>query len=164
MALCADAAIGNVQEKAMKLHNGSNSEMVTFEFNTCRQHTKRNAFPLTHRRVFTGAVLVFHRLCVHPDGPALCGRAGAGSGLLLRGETYNCSCEYVALLLTLCCFLIYGVIYLLFLPASCEDIRLCILVLTYGLLWHLLCVGLDQALWRSGRSDRSEQLLLLSKL
>lgn len=28
MALCADAAIGNVQEKAMKLHNGSNSEMV----------------------------------------------------------------------------------------------------------------------------------------
>ncbi|XP_028425338.1 adenosine 3'-phospho 5'-phosphosulfate transporter 2 isoform X3 [Perca flavescens] len=27
MALCADAAIGNVQEKAMKLHNGSNSEM-----------------------------------------------------------------------------------------------------------------------------------------
>ncbi|OXB63394.1 hypothetical protein ASZ78_004835, partial [Callipepla squamata] len=29
LALCADAAIGNVQEKAMKLHNGSNSEMVT---------------------------------------------------------------------------------------------------------------------------------------
>lgn len=29
MALCADAAIGNVQEKAMKLHNGSNSEMVS---------------------------------------------------------------------------------------------------------------------------------------
>lgn len=28
LALCADAAIGNVQEKAMKLHNGSNSEMV----------------------------------------------------------------------------------------------------------------------------------------
>lgn len=28
MALCADAAIGNVQEKAMKLHNGTNSEMV----------------------------------------------------------------------------------------------------------------------------------------
>ncbi|KAA8580906.1 hypothetical protein FQN60_013864 [Etheostoma spectabile] len=27
LALCADAAIGNVQEKAMKLHNGSNSEM-----------------------------------------------------------------------------------------------------------------------------------------
>uniref|UniRef100_A0A8C8CIE9 Adenosine 3'-phospho 5'-phosphosulfate transporter 2 n=1 Tax=Oncorhynchus tshawytscha TaxID=74940 RepID=A0A8C8CIE9_ONCTS len=28
LALCADAAIGNVQEKAMKLHNGSSSEMV----------------------------------------------------------------------------------------------------------------------------------------
>lgn len=28
LALCADAAIGNVQEKAMKLHGGSNSEMV----------------------------------------------------------------------------------------------------------------------------------------
>lgn len=28
MALCADAAIGNVQEKAMKIHNGSNTEMV----------------------------------------------------------------------------------------------------------------------------------------
>uniref|UniRef100_A0A8C1HMF7 Adenosine 3'-phospho 5'-phosphosulfate transporter 2 n=1 Tax=Cyprinus carpio carpio TaxID=630221 RepID=A0A8C1HMF7_CYPCA len=27
LALCADAAIGNVQEKAMKLHNGTNSEM-----------------------------------------------------------------------------------------------------------------------------------------
>ncbi|KAJ7395818.1 hypothetical protein BTVI_151141 [Pitangus sulphuratus] len=27
LALCADAVIGNVQEKAMKLHNGSNSEM-----------------------------------------------------------------------------------------------------------------------------------------
>lgn len=28
LALCADAVIGNVQEKAMKLHNASNSEMV----------------------------------------------------------------------------------------------------------------------------------------
>ncbi|EPY83811.1 hypothetical protein CB1_000526021 [Camelus ferus] len=27
LALCADAVIGNVQEKAMKLHNASNSEM-----------------------------------------------------------------------------------------------------------------------------------------
>lgn len=33
LALCADAAIGNVQEKAMKLHNGSNSEMVTVTVN-----------------------------------------------------------------------------------------------------------------------------------
>lgn len=32
LALCADAAIGNVQEKAMKLHNGSNSEMVDFQY------------------------------------------------------------------------------------------------------------------------------------
>lgn len=28
MALCADAAIGNVQEKAMKGYNGTNLEMV----------------------------------------------------------------------------------------------------------------------------------------
>ncbi|XP_023661406.1 adenosine 3'-phospho 5'-phosphosulfate transporter 2 isoform X2 [Paramormyrops kingsleyae] len=32
LALCADAAIGNVQEKAMKLHNGSNSEMVLYSY------------------------------------------------------------------------------------------------------------------------------------
>ncbi|XP_043544525.1 adenosine 3'-phospho 5'-phosphosulfate transporter 2 isoform X1 [Chiloscyllium plagiosum] len=32
MALCADAVIGNVQEKAMKLHNGSNSEMVLYSY------------------------------------------------------------------------------------------------------------------------------------
>ncbi|CAM4721450.1 hypothetical protein PO909_016862 [Leuciscus waleckii] len=32
MALCADAAIGNVQEKAMKLHNGTNSEMVLYSY------------------------------------------------------------------------------------------------------------------------------------
>ncbi|XP_040288845.1 adenosine 3'-phospho 5'-phosphosulfate transporter 2 isoform X1 [Bufo bufo] len=31
-ALCADAVIGNVQEKAMKLHNGSNSEMVLYSY------------------------------------------------------------------------------------------------------------------------------------
>ncbi|XP_034285010.2 adenosine 3'-phospho 5'-phosphosulfate transporter 2 isoform X2 [Pantherophis guttatus] len=32
LALCADAIIGNVQEKAMKLHSGSNSEMVSCTF------------------------------------------------------------------------------------------------------------------------------------
>nr|XP_033790601.1 adenosine 3'-phospho 5'-phosphosulfate transporter 2 [Geotrypetes seraphini]XP_033790602.1 adenosine 3'-phospho 5'-phosphosulfate transporter 2 [Geotrypetes seraphini]XP_033790603.1 adenosine 3'-phospho 5'-phosphosulfate transporter 2 [Geotrypetes seraphini] len=32
MALCADAVIGNVQEKAMKLYNGSNSEMVLYSY------------------------------------------------------------------------------------------------------------------------------------
>uniref|UniRef100_A0A672MV69 Adenosine 3'-phospho 5'-phosphosulfate transporter 2 n=1 Tax=Sinocyclocheilus grahami TaxID=75366 RepID=A0A672MV69_SINGR len=32
LALCADAAIGNVQEKAMKLHNGTNSEMVLYSY------------------------------------------------------------------------------------------------------------------------------------
>ncbi|XP_017602401.1 PREDICTED: adenosine 3'-phospho 5'-phosphosulfate transporter 2 isoform X2 [Corvus brachyrhynchos] len=32
LALCADAVIGNVQEKAMKLHNGSNSEMVLYSY------------------------------------------------------------------------------------------------------------------------------------
>ncbi|XP_014015204.1 adenosine 3'-phospho 5'-phosphosulfate transporter 2 isoform X1 [Salmo salar] len=32
LALCADAAIGNVQEKAMKLHNGSSSEMVLYSY------------------------------------------------------------------------------------------------------------------------------------
>lgn len=45
LALCADAAIGNVQEKAMKLHNGSNSEMVLHlstkkkKSAICSQHT-----------------------------------------------------------------------------------------------------------------------------
>ncbi|ETE70687.1 Adenosine 3'-phospho 5'-phosphosulfate transporter 2, partial [Ophiophagus hannah] len=32
LALCADAVIGNVQEKAMKLHSGSNSEMVLYSY------------------------------------------------------------------------------------------------------------------------------------
>ncbi|XP_069469586.1 adenosine 3'-phospho 5'-phosphosulfate transporter 2 isoform X2 [Ambystoma mexicanum] len=32
LALCADAVIGNVQEKAMKLHNGTNSEMVLYSY------------------------------------------------------------------------------------------------------------------------------------
>ncbi|XP_006005162.1 adenosine 3'-phospho 5'-phosphosulfate transporter 2 isoform X1 [Latimeria chalumnae] len=32
LALCADAAIGNVQEKAMRLHNGSNSEVVLYSY------------------------------------------------------------------------------------------------------------------------------------
>lgn len=40
LALCADAAIGNVQEKAMKLHNGSNSEMVLHLSTT--KKTKKN--------------------------------------------------------------------------------------------------------------------------
>ncbi|XP_004596566.2 adenosine 3'-phospho 5'-phosphosulfate transporter 2 isoform X2 [Ochotona princeps] len=32
LALCADAVIGNVQEKAMKLHHASNSEMVLYSY------------------------------------------------------------------------------------------------------------------------------------
>ncbi|XP_077365679.1 adenosine 3'-phospho 5'-phosphosulfate transporter 2 [Festucalex cinctus] len=32
LALCADAVIGNVQEKAMKHHNASNSEMVLYSY------------------------------------------------------------------------------------------------------------------------------------
>ncbi|XP_074641762.1 adenosine 3'-phospho 5'-phosphosulfate transporter 2-like isoform X2 [Tubulanus polymorphus] len=32
LALCADAVIGNVQEKAMKLHGSSNSEMVLYSY------------------------------------------------------------------------------------------------------------------------------------
>ncbi|XP_019731127.1 adenosine 3'-phospho 5'-phosphosulfate transporter 2 isoform X1 [Hippocampus comes] len=32
LALCADAAIGNVQEKAMKRHHASNSEMVLYSY------------------------------------------------------------------------------------------------------------------------------------
>ncbi|XP_051826673.1 adenosine 3'-phospho 5'-phosphosulfate transporter 2 isoform X1 [Antechinus flavipes] len=32
LALCADAVIGNVQEKAMKMHNASNSEMVLYSY------------------------------------------------------------------------------------------------------------------------------------
>ncbi|NXU05399.1 S35B3 protein, partial [Buphagus erythrorhynchus] len=38
LALCADAVIGNVQEKAMKLHNGSNSEMVNTTFTILKEH------------------------------------------------------------------------------------------------------------------------------
>lgn len=38
LALCADAVIGNVQEKAMKLHNGSNSEMVNTTFAVLKEH------------------------------------------------------------------------------------------------------------------------------
>lgn len=38
LALCADAVIGNVQEKAMKLHNGSNSEMVNTTFAILKEH------------------------------------------------------------------------------------------------------------------------------
>ncbi|KAK2516887.1 Slc35b3 isoform B [Columba livia] len=38
LALCADAVIGNVQEKAMKLHNGSNSEMVNTRFAILKEH------------------------------------------------------------------------------------------------------------------------------
>lgn len=38
LALCADAVIGNVQEKAMKLHNGSNSEMVNTTFGILKEH------------------------------------------------------------------------------------------------------------------------------
>lgn len=40
LALCADAAIGNVQEKAMKLHNGSNSEMVKLPSSGCPESTE----------------------------------------------------------------------------------------------------------------------------
>ena len=36
--------------------------------------------------VLTGVVLVLHRFRLHTDRPALCGRAGASSGILLRGE------------------------------------------------------------------------------
>ena len=35
LALCADGAIGNVQEKALKMYNGSNSEMVCITFVQC---------------------------------------------------------------------------------------------------------------------------------
>ncbi|KAJ7415230.1 Adenosine 3'-phospho 5'-phosphosulfate transporter 2 [Willisornis vidua] len=38
LALCADAVIGNVQEKAMKLHNGSNSEMVNTRFAIIKEY------------------------------------------------------------------------------------------------------------------------------
>ncbi len=78
LALCADAVIGNVQEKAMKRYNSSNSEMVTF----CHQ---RNlllvavegtgvCWQLKDRRIYCfcvsrfvppGAVFVWYRICVH---------------------------------------------------------------------------------------------------
>ncbi len=40
----------------------------------------------SHGVVLTGAVLVLHWFCLHPDRPALRGRAGASSGVLLRGD------------------------------------------------------------------------------
>lgn len=40
LALCADAVIGNVQEKAMKLHNASNSEMVNSAFSSRQTDAK----------------------------------------------------------------------------------------------------------------------------
>lgn len=43
LALCADAAIGNVQEKAMKLHNGSNSEMVPYLCNWRKRCIKKKS-------------------------------------------------------------------------------------------------------------------------
>ncbi|XP_055737685.1 adenosine 3'-phospho 5'-phosphosulfate transporter 2-like [Salvelinus fontinalis] len=89
LALCADAAIGNVQEKAMKLHNSSSSEIVL-------------------------------RLWVHIDRPVWCGWIGTSSGLLLS--------------------------------ASCDDIRLCILLLSHGILWHFICAGLDQTFRSPGHS------------
>lgn len=39
----------------------------------------------SHGVVLTGTVLVLHRFCLHTDRAALCGRAGASSGILLRG-------------------------------------------------------------------------------
>ena len=32
LALCADAVIGNLQEKAMKMHSGSNLEMIFYSY------------------------------------------------------------------------------------------------------------------------------------
>ncbi|XP_061777898.1 adenosine 3'-phospho 5'-phosphosulfate transporter 2 isoform X2 [Nerophis ophidion] len=70
MALCADAAIGNVQEKAMKLHNGSNSEMSFITFDLQTMTTGRKAMtvilsfmfftkPFTFQYIWGGLLVVF---------------------------------------------------------------------------------------------------------
>lgn len=45
------------------------------------------------------------------------------------------------------------------LSASREDVRLCLFLLTHGLFWHFLRLGLDQAVRRPGCSDRWVQPL-----
>jgi len=37
LALCADAVIGNLQEKAMKMHSGSNLEMIFYSYSIGEQ-------------------------------------------------------------------------------------------------------------------------------
>nr|XP_051711099.1 adenosine 3'-phospho 5'-phosphosulfate transporter 2 isoform X3 [Oryctolagus cuniculus] len=85
LALCADAVIGNVQEKAMKLHNASNSEMQVSKFaataaesfygrikdwekNVSRKYTNRECPVLVNGLnsvIKPGFVFVFNRFCVH---------------------------------------------------------------------------------------------------
>lgn len=54
LALCADAVIGNVQEKAMKLHNGSNSEMVSVHyFSIIKSSPDPATYPCFFQRSFS---------------------------------------------------------------------------------------------------------------
>ena len=48
LALCADAVIGNVQEKALKAHKSSNTEMVSTVKPSPSEH-------LLNRKVFQGS-------------------------------------------------------------------------------------------------------------
>ena len=53
-------------------------------------------------------------------------------------------------------FFVHSSFLIYYLPASCEDIRLCLLLLSYGLFWNLLRASLNQALRCPCCSDRSE--------
>lgn len=48
----------------------------------------------------------------------------------------------------------YWIVPLFVVSAPGEDVWLCILLLSDGLFWHLLCAGVDQAVWSSGGSNR----------
>ena len=76
LALCADAVIGNVQEKAMKAHKSSNTEVVSTEmqekFWLCTTHTHlafSQVFPRINMMIldnkigsyfFAGAVFIWY--------------------------------------------------------------------------------------------------------
>lgn len=75
LALCADGAIGNVQEKAMKQHEASNTEIVrkiVFPRKRVLQ-TFESRFSATgmHNYIFiiTGLLFIWNRIFLHFDWP-----------------------------------------------------------------------------------------------
>lgn len=63
-ALCADAVIGNVQEKQMKAYKASNVEVVRPSF---ENYYKSNnmTFSFIFFKLKTGLVLILDRICVY---------------------------------------------------------------------------------------------------